>query len=73
MIGPGLFSWDFSMLKEFPMFESHHLQVRFEAFNFLNHPSFGAPDSTLTDTAFGKISSTATIMRQIQFALKYVF
>jgi hypothetical protein len=73
MIGPGLFSWDFSMLKEFPMFESHRLEARFEAFNFLNHPSFGAPDSTLTDTAFGKISSTATIMRQIQFALKYVF
>jgi hypothetical protein len=73
MIGPGLATWDFSMLKEFPVFEAHRLQVRVEAFNFLNHPNFGLPDSTFTDSSFGRISSTATIMRQIQFALKYVF
>jgi hypothetical protein len=50
-----------------------NLQIRFEAFNSLNHPNFGRPDSTFTDKSFGKISGTATIMQQIQVAMKYVF
>jgi hypothetical protein len=58
MIGPGLATWDCSILKEFPVFENHRLQVRFEAFNSLNHPNFGLPDSTFTDKSFGKISGT---------------
>jgi hypothetical protein len=49
MIGPGLFNWDFSMLKEFPIIESHRLQFRFEAFNVLNHPLFSMP-SPFVDT-----------------------
>jgi hypothetical protein len=73
MIGPGLFNLDFSMLKEFPIMENHRLQFRFEAFNFPNHPNFGLPDTTLVSSSFGSISGTATRMRQIQFALKYVF
>jgi len=60
-------------VKEFPILEKHHLEFRFEAFNFLNHPNFGLPDSTLSDKAFGTITTTATAMREIQLALKYVF
>ena len=63
MIGPGLFNWDFSMLKEFPIMENHRLQFRFEAFNFPNHPNFGLPDTTLVSSSFGSISGTATRMR----------
>jgi hypothetical protein len=74
VIGPGLFTWDFSTMKRFPIpVEGHALEFRFEAFNFGNHPNWGAPDSTFFSAAFGRITSTFTTMRSIQFALKYVF
>jgi hypothetical protein len=73
MIGPELFSWDFSTMKRFPIRESHELQFRFEAFNLPNRPNFSVPNATLSSTSFAKISSTDTTMREIQLSLKYVF
>jgi len=74
LIGPGLISWDFSAGKNFPGFrEGHQLRFRLEAFNFPNRPNFGFPSSSLLSASFGRISGTATTMREIQFGLKYVF
>ena len=82
---PGMFSWDFSMLKDFNFTERHRLQFRFEAFNFPNHPVWGNPDSNINsgsaiagspnapNSNFGLITSTRTNMRNLQFGLKYVF
>ena len=50
-----------------------YVQFRFEAFNFLNHPNWGDPNTTLSSVAFGRINSTRTEMRQLQFGLKLVF
>jgi hypothetical protein len=78
LIGPAQLSWDFSVLKNFPLFEGHRLQFRFEAFNFPNHPNWGTPgvawgrNQATPDVGFGRIRSTGT-MRQLQFGLKYVF
>jgi hypothetical protein len=44
-----------------------------EAFNFLNHPNWGDPATGITNVNFGRISSTRTDMRQLQFGLKLVF
>jgi hypothetical protein len=74
MRGPEGFSWDFSTSKTFPMpMEGHQLQFRFEAYNLPNRPNFGLPSSTLTSTSFSQITSTSTLMREIQFSLKYSF
>jgi hypothetical protein len=70
---PGLVSWDFSMLKDFNITEIHRLQFRFEAFNFPNHPAWGNPDNSIVSTNFGRITGTRSNMRNLQFALKYVF
>jgi len=73
LIGPGLASWDFSAAKYIAIREGHRLEFRFEAFNFPNRPNFGFPNASLTSASFGRISATATTMREMQFALKYLF
>jgi len=71
--GPGIVNWDFSTSKDFHFTEQYYLQFRFEAFNFLNHPNWGDPNTNFSNVAFGRIISTRTEMRQLQFGLKLVF
>jgi len=61
------------MSKEFVRKEGQYLEVRFEAFNFANHPNLSLPSSSFPSAALGTITGTTTHMREIQFALKYVF
>src|SRR6185437_13842854 len=46
--GPGLTNVNFSLSKTFPIWEQVHLQIRADANNVLNHPSFKLPKSSLT-------------------------
>jgi hypothetical protein len=73
VVGPGIFSWDFSTSKDFHVTTTSYIQFRFEAFNFLNHPNWGDPNTTFNSVAFGTINSTRTEMRRLQFGLKFVF
>jgi hypothetical protein len=74
-IGPGLATWDFSVLKDIPFRESLGLQFRAEIFNLLNRANFNTPNlivftpSGVSGTA-GAITSTSTTSRQVQFGLK---
>jgi hypothetical protein len=72
---PSTFALDFDAHKEFfmPYSDRHVLQFRFEGFNILNHPVWGAPNGNILSSGFGTITSTAINMRQIQLALKYSF
>jgi hypothetical protein len=64
---------DFSLFKQFSI-GTHRLQFRAEAFNLTNTPSFNAPPNTTIDTAAGgRVTSTSSSPRQMQFALKYTF
>jgi hypothetical protein len=78
LIGPGLGTWDFSLLKNTPIQERMNLQFRAEFFNLLNRANFNQPNaivftpSGVSPTA-GVITSTATTSRQIQFALKLLW
>ncbi len=70
--GPGAFNLDIALIRRIRISERHSVQIRAEAFNVLNHPTFGTPRSSLTDTNFGRIL-TANDPRIMQFALKYAF
>ena len=73
--GPGLVNLDWSLFKNFAFKERYKVQFRWETFNTLNHPNFSNPNSTYVpnSTVFGNITSTATNMRQMQMALKFLF
>jgi len=71
--GPGTIAWDFSTIKNFRFLETREVQFRFEAFNFPNHPNWGRPNVTQTSVSFGRVTSTATLMRSLQFGLKLNF
>ena len=43
------------------------------AFNLMNTPQFGRPNSSLNAVQFGSITSQANTPRQIQFGLKLLF
>jgi len=83
-IGPGLATWDFSVLKETSIHERLSVQFRAEIFNLLNRANFNTPNlivftpptaanpTGLSATA-GAITSTSTASRQIQFGLKLLW
>jgi len=79
VIGPGAATFDFSTSKNFRVTESQRIQFRAEFFNLTNHPNFRIPNSGLFNSNgtrnvnAGRIDSTRTPERQIQFGLKYVF
>lgn len=65
--------WDFALFKDFRIQEGHRVQFRWEVFNFTNTPQFSAPSRSLGSATFGRINSTVTNNREMQFALKYIF
>ena len=69
---PHVTNLDFSLVKAFPIpiRKETSLQFRTDFFNLLNLAPLGVPDTNINDTNFGRISSTATTEREIQFALK---
>jgi hypothetical protein len=78
LIGPGLATWDFSLLKDTKIREQMSLQFRAELFNLLNRANFNMPNevvftpSGVSPTA-GVITSTSTTARQVQFGLKLLW
>ena len=84
LIGPGLATWDFSVMKETPIHERMTLQFRAEIFNITDRANFNTPSLivAVTPTAGttpvdsgtgGQITSTSTSSRQVQFGLKLLW
>ncbi len=60
--------------RSFPVRDWSSLRFRTEFFKFTNTANFGNPvDDVEEGAAFGRITSTTTNPRIIQFALRYVF
>ena len=83
--GPGMFSWDMGVLKNFRLKGETSAQLRAEAFNIFNHPMFNNPATSLGDGNYGKITQTLANAgstqgditsggpRVIQLAVKWIF
>ena len=77
--GPDKFNLDFSVKKTTAFTERVKLEFRAEFFNLLNHPTFSGMNVNLFTTtggrqgATGRLTSTLTDSRQIQFGLKLSF
>jgi len=72
LIGPGTFNIDLGAHKAFALREHVLLQLRGEFFNALNHTQLNNPDTTVSDSTFGRITS-ARSPRIAQLALKLTF
>jgi hypothetical protein len=73
MRGPGMFSMDAGLMKNFRVMERAGLQFRAEFFNAPNWVNLGTPATNLnSSSSFGKISSAGS-PRIVQFALKLSF
>jgi len=79
LTGPGLVNFDVSLGKRFRITERVGVQFRAEAFNFFNHSNFAIPTQRTVFTttgavgSAGRITSTSTPARQIQFGAKLSF
>jgi len=73
LLRPGTRSGDLSLIRNIRIREGHTLNFRFETFNTMNHPNWNAPSADARNAqTFGVVTSART-MRQLQFALKYLF
>ncbi len=56
--GPGVANTNFSLFKNFKIWEDVNFQLRGEAFNFFNHPNPGNPNTTFGGNSFGYITGS---------------
>jgi hypothetical protein len=78
--GPGLFSVDFALAKNFRITEGHNLQLRVESFNVFNRPNFviTEPMTQFDSLTGGLLSQVGGVGRGggpriFQYAIKYRF
>ena len=73
-IGPHWFEIDSSLLKRIAVSERVRLEVRADATNLTNTPSFGGPTTDITSSTFGRIRNTvSSSSRKIQLGAKIHF
>jgi hypothetical protein len=79
LILPGRATVDFTLSKNFALTEVAKLQFRMEAYNLFNHANFAIPvlnsfdASNRSNAEIGRITTTSTSARQVQFGLKLTF
>src|SRR3954453_19819816 len=71
----GIHNLDFALFKNFGFGgnERFKLQLRGEAFNLLNTPQFGAPNTSIGSQTMGQVTSQANNPRLIQVAGKLIW
>lgn len=70
---PGLVNLDFLVDRTFSFTERYRLEFRSEFFNLTNTTHLGEPNVAIGTTQAGRITSTGSPARQIEFALRFLF
>ena len=71
---PGYTNVDLALGKRFPINGRRSAQVRLEAFNVFNQPSFGPPGRNIGDpNTFGTITTTVSAPRTVELVAKFYF
>ena len=70
--GPREIPFNIAGYKTFPIYERVALQFRAEAFNFLNHPNFGAIDPSVGSGTYGQVTSSLD-PRELEFSARVNF
>jgi len=73
--GPDLTDVDFSLGKSWslPRWEQGKLQLRMDAINLFNHPSFENPGNSIGSSSAGVISGTAVTGRIVELSARFSF
>jgi hypothetical protein len=69
----GIYNFDLSLFKNFHVVERVNVQFRAEALNAFNTPRFGGPNTSVTSSTFGAVTSQGNAPRQVQLGLKVLF
>jgi hypothetical protein len=73
-LAPNYFQWDSSLSKKFKLGERVSFDIRLDARNVLNNPSFDNPTAVINSTIFGRINDSVTNnARRIQLSGKLSF
>lgn len=73
-VKPSYFQTDLAILKNLKFTERFNLDLRLDAQNLLNNPSFDNPTASITSTIFGRIrDSVISSSRKMQLSLKLHF
>ena len=60
-----------AVVKRVKLTERQSVDIRMDALNALNHPTFFLGDQLLDSTSFGRVTSAAFDRRIVQFALRH--
>jgi hypothetical protein len=72
-VGPGRWTVDANVSRNFRVGGSRQVQLRVEAFNLFNHFNPGNPVTSLSSSNFGQVTTLATDPRIMQLAAKLSF
>ncbi len=72
LIGPGDFTANINVQRDFPIGERYRAQFRWEMYNAFNRANFGNPNAAIGNAQVAQISSAAEA-RTMQLALKFYF
>jgi hypothetical protein len=73
--GPGLGMWNVTLAKSTAINDRAKVRIEAQAFNFLNTPFFGNPNTSVTSSSFGQITGlySGSASRNVQVAARISF
>ena len=72
--GPSFWNFDIGLAKNFALpWEGQRIQLRADSFNAFNNNFFANPSANINSSTFGRITSSASAPREIQFAIRWDF